>query len=263
MAVIDDTQKFMTIGAMEGLNKSFEEVRIDDYLKAYMTTGRPPQPCPQEPASDVARSALGLPPLFKPYSASPPGTSSLLSSTTATTTLAPVPTCRDPSQLPIGQEFKPAKVDSETFHSIVAAAEYAFFSPEELRYYAYLKGNKLPPLSVKMDPFVMSTVTPTSTSTASTLPPTDSREKMESIVCQPLFADHSFEELRVFFMLAGKELNSAEIRQFFNQPAPAPIVPSTPVSNPHIPAPIIAAPVTPGPPISATPGPAFSFKFGA
>ena len=38
-----------------------------DYMKAYRTTGRPPQPSPLNPTDRGARARAGLPPLFKPY----------------------------------------------------------------------------------------------------------------------------------------------------------------------------------------------------
>ena len=44
-----------------------QELRIADYIKAYMTTGRPPAPVPQEPADPTARASLELPPLFQPH----------------------------------------------------------------------------------------------------------------------------------------------------------------------------------------------------
>lgn len=107
------------------MNGVAQEVRVDDYLKAYMTTGGPPQPCTQEPASDVARAALGLPPLFQPYSASPPGGSGSTSSASG----QPAPSTTNPLELPPAQEFTPLKIDTETYHSIVASAQYAFFNP--------------------------------------------------------------------------------------------------------------------------------------
>ena len=44
-----------------------QEVRIADYIKAYMTAGRPPAPVPQEPVDPTARTSLGLPLLFQPH----------------------------------------------------------------------------------------------------------------------------------------------------------------------------------------------------
>jgi len=44
-----------------------QELRIADYIKAYMTTGRPPAPVPQEPVDPAARTGLGLPLLFQPH----------------------------------------------------------------------------------------------------------------------------------------------------------------------------------------------------
>ncbi|EGO00562.1 hypothetical protein SERLA73DRAFT_133491, partial [Serpula lacrymans var. lacrymans S7.3] len=60
---------FMSIVVAPGVpgpEQSFEELRVQDYLKAYTTTGRPPVPCPQEPTTESSRTALGLPRLFQP-----------------------------------------------------------------------------------------------------------------------------------------------------------------------------------------------------
>lgn len=44
-----------------------QELRIADYIKAYMATGQPPAPVPQEPADPTARASLELPLLFQPH----------------------------------------------------------------------------------------------------------------------------------------------------------------------------------------------------
>ena len=90
-----------------------------------MTTGGPPQPVTQEPQSDVARAALGLPPLFKPYTSS--GAPVVVVSSAPSG--GPTPTTTNPMELPAAQEFTPVKIDSETYHSMAALAQYAFFSP--------------------------------------------------------------------------------------------------------------------------------------
>ncbi|EEB93388.1 hypothetical protein MPER_07960 [Moniliophthora perniciosa FA553] len=67
--VKQNEEQFMCIPAVlqDGAGgKSFEEVRIDDYIRSYSTTGRPPPPCPQEPKLPTERAARGLPPLFEP-----------------------------------------------------------------------------------------------------------------------------------------------------------------------------------------------------
>ncbi|TFK22620.1 hypothetical protein FA15DRAFT_511233 [Coprinopsis marcescibilis] len=272
MAVSEEQQQYMSIGAQEGQTKSFEEVRCDDYLKAYIATGRPPQPVPLEPASEVARAGLGYPPLFQPYRT---GKSSTVLATSTASKITP--TITNLTDLPVIQEFKANKVDSESYQSIVCHPEYSFFSPEELRYHAYFKGQKMAPPTLKMDPFVLSS-TPSSIPATEVPAVADPRENMQSIACQPLFIDHSFEELRVAYMLSGKELNSAEIRQFLNLPGPpTPAVPPTPGSHA-----LLGPPATPqhgtgailGPPANTTmtppvpslnvpSHPAFSFKFGA
>lgn len=100
-----------------------QEVRIEDYIKAYQATGRPPVPVPQEPADELARKALNLPPLFKPYSV--PSTSS--SSVALVSTAQRI---TDPTQLPPAQEFRLRSTDSEKYHDISCMTEYEFFSHE-------------------------------------------------------------------------------------------------------------------------------------
>lgn len=45
-----------------------QERRIQDYLRAYRSTGKPPAPFPQQPTDRAQRAALGLPPSIEPYS---------------------------------------------------------------------------------------------------------------------------------------------------------------------------------------------------
>ncbi|KAJ3531356.1 hypothetical protein NMY22_g8188 [Coprinellus aureogranulatus] len=255
-------EKFMTIAALEAYRtKSFEEVRIDDYLKAYTTTGKPPPPCPEQPTGDMERQALGLPPLFKPYPPVPGPTASTSSLFTAST--ATKPTTTNPADLPTGQEFTAIKVDGETYQSISCTAQYAFFSPEELRYYAYLRGNITAPPGVKMAPFVKSVVSPSSTTPAA--PATlDSGETLQSIIAQPAYADHSFEELRVYYLLAGRrEVTSAEIRQYLGEsaPVPPPVIAVTPAAPTVTPQPVLGGSISTPLTIQPKATPSFSFKF--
>lgn len=157
--------------------KSFEEVRIDDYIQSYMANGRPPQSVAQVPTGDKERLALGLPPLFKPISEHDPV---LAGRPKETNNAGPRKT--NPADIPAAQDFKGEKIGAETFFTICYSEPYTWFSPEELRYYAYQKGHKFPPA-----------------------------DNLQSITTKPEFAQHSFEELRVVYMLAGRELNSAEI----------------------------------------------------
>ncbi|KAK0477042.1 hypothetical protein IW261DRAFT_302843 [Armillaria novae-zelandiae] len=217
--------------------KSFEEVRVDDYLKAYSTTGKPPAPCPQIPTAPHERVTLGLPPLFEPQR---------------------LPK-QKPAELPDFHVWEQTRVSDENFQSIVAAPRYVGYSPEELRCQAYEKGNKVLPPSMA-SAFSFSSASPTSTmpSMHSTLPPIPSTllsiqglppiqstlppiqntvphiqnalvpdtngEVFVSMTAQNTYSQHSFEELRVAYLLAGKEMTSAEI---INASA-APVVPTRP-----------------------------------
>ncbi|KAH9485855.1 hypothetical protein JR316_0002770 [Psilocybe cubensis] len=196
-------------------SKSFEEVRIEDYIKAYQTTGRPPLPVPQEPVDEFQRKTLNLPPLFKPYSPSGPSNPFLKQATIT-----------NPQDIPPGQEFRALKKTelSETmiFQSMSCMNEYCHFSPEELRYYAYLRGYIKPPVPVAMDPFVQPHVAPSGGFTAQE--PTT--EKLQNICTELAYSKHSPEELRVAYMLHGRQLTSAELLQtpsapgaLFSQPA--------------------------------------------
>ncbi|GLB37888.1 hypothetical protein LshimejAT787_0409390 [Lyophyllum shimeji] len=193
MALTAPETQFMCVRAVhEPPGKSFEEIRIEDYLRFYTTTGRPPPPCPQEPADAVLRERAGLPSLFKPYTER-----SLLTTTR-------------PSDLPDAQNFYTTVHEGDIFHSISAIPTYEAFSHEELRYYAYLKGNRLPPTPVTPAPFVLGPPSADGmTPRPSNLPP--GAEQMMTISAQAAYSGHSLEELRVAFMQAGRELTSSEI----------------------------------------------------
>ncbi|KAG6873126.1 hypothetical protein C0995_002499 [Termitomyces sp. Mi166 len=160
-----------------------QELRIDDYIRAYNATGRPPLPCPQIPTDSASRTRAGLPPLFEPLSDSKlTGTNSTQSST------------RDPSALPAAQEFTATKLEGESFHTLSAMPLYQFFSLEELRMYAYLRGNKVSPTPIVMSPFVIAPVTPTATpfdSTNNSVPV--SGEQLLTITTKPEYSGHSLE----------------------------------------------------------------------
>ncbi|KAF9442405.1 hypothetical protein P691DRAFT_810691 [Macrolepiota fuliginosa MF-IS2] len=162
--------------------KSFEEVRMDDYIQAYMTTSKPPQPVPRLPAGDKERSSLGLPPLFKPVSEYDPILASRPKESSFSSSQLSGSRKKDLADIPATQDFKGEKVGAETFYTISCSEPYTWFSPEELRHHAYQKGHRYPP-----------------------------SDELQSITTKPEFAQHSFEELRVVYMLSGRELTSAEI----------------------------------------------------
>lgn len=253
---------FMSIvAAHDSESKSFEELRTDDYIKAYQSTGRPPQPCPQEPTDEALRISLNLPPLFKSHpirnSILAP-TSSLLSfgrsSSGKTVNVADVQPGRinNPAELPSDQNFRLFSTNGEKYHCISCIPEYMNFSQEELRYYAYLVGNIKPSASVTMDPFVQSVQ-----ATAATTP--SSEDQFKSISTQPQYDKHSHEELRIAFLLYGREMTSAELLQLQNPsailspPATEPIMTAVPGFS--IPPPVFAAP-------TSMPVPKFTFGLG-
>jgi hypothetical protein len=113
---------------------SAKEIRTQDYLTAYSTTGRPPIPVPQDPAGERERVALGLPPLFEPHvevlSGSEPTTPALVKSQ-STFTFGAVKAVTEPSQLPKVHLFQPlAGNDGEAYYTISALPEFKFFSHE-------------------------------------------------------------------------------------------------------------------------------------
>ncbi|KAK0200741.1 hypothetical protein DFS33DRAFT_1072729 [Desarmillaria ectypa] len=208
-----DTDLYMCIAAaiQDGpQGKSFEEVRIDDYLKAYSTTGQPPVPCPQIPTALHERTTLGLPPLFEPQR---------------------LPKQKQ-AELPDFHVWEQTRVSEENFQSIVAAPRYVGYSPEELRWQAYEKGNKSTVPSMQSTlPSIQSSLLPTLPLIQSTVAPIQSAhvpdangEILASITAQNTYSQHSFEELRVAYLLAGKEMRSTEI---INASA-APVVPTRP-----------------------------------
>ncbi|KAF7303951.1 hypothetical protein MIND_00625800 [Mycena indigotica] len=194
--------------------------------------------------------------------------------------LSTTPTNTDPTKLPISQVFTPPVVpgssagEKETYMSIVLVPEYAHWSPDELRYYAYARGTRLPPPGTTMIPF---TVAQASTSSGSALlPPTTDGEQFQSISARPEYAGHSFEEHRIAFLKAGSELTSAQIAATFGlgtavvdqgmdmNPPQNPLTNTTPVVSPFTvpqqPTPAVPSLFgQPAPPVAA---PA-AFSFGA
>lgn len=98
-----------------------KELRIQDYLKVYKTTSRPPLSCPQSPNTPNARAALGLPPLFVPTAI--PVASDSLDSTKSIS--------EAPAILHTNHEFSSTKtITGEYFESISAQTPYNHFSHE-------------------------------------------------------------------------------------------------------------------------------------
>ncbi|KAG1717331.1 uncharacterized protein EDB91DRAFT_1191766, partial [Suillus paluster] len=205
------------------------ELRVQDYLKAYTTTGRPPAPVPDQPPTTNARHALGLPPLFSPI----PIESTPSMSTVGVTAEKAI---TSPSDLPTIQVFQTTKtpIDGQ-FQSITAQTTFSLFSYEELRLYAYLSGNIMPPTPLPSDilpsdsvstqvqvlhPFYASDSAATAFTSVNL---TGAPESYMSISTSSKFDKHSFEELRLAYLLAGKELTSIEIptRGLLTAPAPA------------------------------------------
>ncbi|KAH7883358.1 hypothetical protein F5I97DRAFT_1832100 [Phlebopus sp. FC_14] len=222
---------FMSVGVslIPAPEQSFEEIRIQDYIKSYTTTGQRPPPCPQSPDTPSARAALGLPPLFVP-TAIPNDATGISPSRSGHNSS----TIRNPSDLPTHPIFQPTKdILGEVFQSISAQTQFSWFSHEELRHYAYRAGNITAPPSSSMPssltegingsqskfPFYAndSSATAFLTSTAIPGPP----DYMMCISASPRFDKHSFEELRIAHLLAGKELGSSEIPSRGGLPAQA------------------------------------------
>ena len=115
------------------MSHDLQERRVLDYLHAYRTTGRPPVPVPQQPTDAQQRAALGLPPLFVPFSEAESGTVALpgLNGTTP----GPISTTSSASsgslEVQVFAAMKTQEYGSEAhFYSIVAQPEYSKYSFE-------------------------------------------------------------------------------------------------------------------------------------
>ncbi|KAI0774915.1 hypothetical protein BD413DRAFT_537580 [Trametes elegans] len=205
----------MNVPAKRGeKDESFEERRFLDYLHAYQTTGKPPQPVPPAPTDPQQRAALGLPPLFEP----------LIETESLTNGAAGTPPPTAPPNF-LAQAFVPTKMleygnDALQLQSIVAQPEYARFSVEELRVQAYKAGKKyadvppLPPLpQPQPQPQLQSRPQPQrppllpAAPVVSQIPP----DSLQSVNSMPPYDGHSFEELRLACIRAGRPLTSPEI----------------------------------------------------
>ncbi|RPD57841.1 hypothetical protein L226DRAFT_472512 [Lentinus tigrinus ALCF2SS1-7] len=198
---------YMNVPAVRSeVDESFEERRVKDYIQAYIATGKPPAPCPQVPTDPRQRAALGLPPLFDPYTEVEGGVNGI-----ATTSGTPAAALNFSAQA-----FSPVKTQeygSDTvFHSIVAQPEYSKHSFEELRVEAYRLGKKyadvptvpVAPPAQAQRPGLLPSI---SLSGSSSSRP----DSLQSINSMPPYDQHSFEELRLAFIKAGRPLTSPEI----------------------------------------------------
>ncbi|KAJ7667042.1 hypothetical protein B0H17DRAFT_259840 [Mycena rosella] len=222
-------------------SQSFEEVRMANYLESYRATGRPPAPCPPYPTDPAARAAQRLPPLFVPTlftalggpSAPAPSPFGALGAPEASTSTV-TPTLTDPARLPAAHAFtQPVRApEGEFFASIAAVPEYAHWSHDELRMYAYARGARQPPPGTPLFPFVQGPVIAgLAAPQQAALPQDNGGDQFVSISCRPEFAGHSVEELRLSFLRTGAELTSAQI-----------FAGSTPSTNP-----LLAPPHNPNP----------------
>ncbi|KZT22494.1 hypothetical protein NEOLEDRAFT_1137958 [Neolentinus lepideus HHB14362 ss-1] len=234
---------FMHIATGQGPSEvSFEEVRIQDYLRSYATIGRPPVPCPEQPADDQLRLSMSLPPLFKPF-AIPQSTSFLVPGP-----IQPTPSTSAVPQEPLAVHwFRPMTENGVIYHNITAQPEFSRLSTEELRCNAYRAGLKYPPQPIPPIPAPAPLPQPLTRSDTMAMSlielpreqpkvyaHDDSGAKMLSITASPQFNQHSFEELRIAYMLHGREMSSAEIMPHPNPiPNPGPFVGSLGSSPPH------------------------------
>ncbi|KAH9833979.1 uncharacterized protein C8Q71DRAFT_154926 [Rhodofomes roseus] len=194
---------------------SFEERRVQDYLRAYQSTGRPPAPCPTQPTDRAQRAALGLPPYIESYSEVVRGSTDTamnggLLPPSITITINDVA-----AAMPDVHAFRPVPLPDEGtgtsrgayFHCIVCQPEFRAWSIEELRVSAYAKGRKHAPEAA--------IPRPTTPQPAPVLLSTNGYpvENFQSISCKPDYNKHSLEELRLAFYGAGRQLTSAEIIQ--------------------------------------------------
>lgn len=120
-----------------------QEIRTQDYLKAYTATGRPPAPVPQEPVGETERAGLGLPPLFQPH-VEGGGSDTLSTGPVAEASNPPASPAHqsrimDHSKLPRIPQFRPViENDEDTYHNISAMPDYSFFSNEASIFMFYI-----------------------------------------------------------------------------------------------------------------------------
>ncbi|KAI0074873.1 hypothetical protein K474DRAFT_1773719 [Panus rudis PR-1116 ss-1] len=220
---------------------SYEEQRIRDYIHAYQTTGRPPLPVPQVPTNPQDRKALGLPPLFEPHievstgplsslSSNPPSlitpasSTLVLSSSSSLSAPASASAFVDPRQIPEVQKFATTRVNDGANGEFLGECislhpMYRNFSHEELRVIAYGRGKRYAPEAISVPPANVAKITSTLSPAPTLLLPNNPgnqvplAEIFQSINTIPKYFKHSFEELRLACMRAGRELTSDEIMQ--------------------------------------------------
>jgi len=212
---------FMSVSVALALSKgqSFEELRVADYLKALVATGKPPLPCPPLPTSEHERMALGLLPLFKPHVEVGPSALGTVSSPDSLDGSrsggGSTRSILDPESLPAIHIFQVVKGEAgELYQSLASQPEFLNFSHEELRRNAYAKGSIYPAMPPPSDQppasKISSSVVPHTTTPV--LP--ENRQDLQSISAASPYAQHSVEELRVAFIQFGRPLTSAELLQF-------------------------------------------------
>ncbi|KAI0941498.1 hypothetical protein AcW1_003373 [Taiwanofungus camphoratus] len=198
-----DRDIYMSILALRGeKEESFEERRVRDYIHAHRTTGRPPMPSPLEPASSEERAALGLPPLFVPFSEVI--TYPANEQSNGITQGDPRGGVSSASDVQVFRPYTGRDDNPRMFcvyYSIVCQPEFRAFSFEELRYAAYSKGLKIVPRALNAQ-----------ATSATALPHANGvAESFQSIYSESQYQKHSFEELRLAFLRSDRQLNSAEI----------------------------------------------------
>ncbi|KAF8901914.1 hypothetical protein CPB84DRAFT_1665120, partial [Gymnopilus junonius] len=197
------------------------EIRIEDYIKSYQTTGRPPLPVPSEPKDEIQRKTLGLPPLFKAHVARGPPGLGMGQSTSGGADTGPKIAIVDPALLPLGQEFRERVIEKERYQTMAAMAAYTHFSHEEIRFYAYARGHKTAPVPVNMVPFASGV--PLKGASPARAPARPGEERLQNLCAQPGYEKHSPEEFRVAFLLFGREMTSTELLSPSTVVAPPPV----------------------------------------
>ncbi|KAJ8462559.1 hypothetical protein ONZ51_g10832 [Trametes cubensis] len=180
-------------------DESFEERRYFDYLTSYRATGRPPLPCPPTPTDAAQRTALGLPPLFEPFTELESTTSLNGVGSSSSATTAPIPPA----------DNGPAQLSRASLRAVEDTGQWNGFSFEELRVEAYKAGKKYadvpqPPPGPR-PPLQISPLLP-APSVSQGVP-----DSLQSINGMPPYDQHSFEELRLAFTRAGRPFTSSEI----------------------------------------------------
>lgn len=111
-----------------------QERRMQDYLHAYRSTGKPPAPCPQQPTDRAQRAVLGLPPFIEPYSELVHINTDVLMGRHDEPALTPVVSGTARGPIRDVQIFRPEPVSNEVrgavFQCIVCQPEFLAWSVE-------------------------------------------------------------------------------------------------------------------------------------